>query len=153
MRLRGGPAQDEEDKVEPQSPEGKKEGPKLFQIFVHTLEGRFVTMEVHDNMRIAELKESIARKTRVRAEGQLLFARGKLLEEETTVKQCGLGKLAKVNLWCRLSGGTARDMEERVMVTLAAINVRKRLMAKLEQLLDMCDEHAIDMLLLSEIGQ
>jgi exonuclease III len=67
-----------------------------------------------------------------------------------------LTKLVTIDLTLRLRGGPAlmgEQEEEETIVTIASINMRKGLMGKLDQLLDECDEHAIDLALLSEIGQ
>jgi hypothetical protein len=139
-----------------QPPRISETAPEIFQVFVRNLKGKSLTIETHGDMKVAEFKQIVERKNGGRAEFQRLLSRGRILDDEQSIGQYGLTKLVTIDLVIRLRGGPAREeveAEEETIATVAAINMRKGLMGKLDPLLDACDEHAIDFALVSEIGE
>jgi len=89
LRLRGG---------------GPGEG-SVKQIFIKTLQGKQITLEVTDNDTIDSIKQKIFEKEGIPADQQRLVFNGKQLEDGHTVADYQIGPDSSLHLVLRLRGG------------------------------------------------
>ena len=85
--------------------EGRAPAPSSMQVFVKTLVGKTIALEVEPGETIASLKSKLADKGGVPAEKQRLVFQSKQLDDERTVSDYGIQKESTLHLLLRLRGG------------------------------------------------
>jgi len=80
-------------------------GENTKQIFIKTLQGKTLTLDVKDTDTISSIKEKIYEKEGIPQDQQRLVFSGKQLEDGNTVADYGIEAESNINLVLRLRGG------------------------------------------------
>ena len=91
---------------------GNKRRKTSTQIFVKTLTGKTITIEVQDSDTIYNIKQQIQAKTDIPPDHQRLVFSGKLLENEANINAYGIQRDSTLHLVLMLRGGMNDDAQE-----------------------------------------
>jgi ubiquitin len=74
------------------------------QIFVKTLTGQTITLDISDSDKISDIKKKITSKQQIPIDQQRLVFSGKELEDDKTIEAYNIEKGSTLNLVIRLKG-------------------------------------------------
>ena len=79
------------------------------QIFIKTINGKTITLNIHENVLIAEIKNKIQEKEHIPADQQILTFKGKNMDDDKTPNDYNIQKGDTIHLSTRLRGGVTEQ--------------------------------------------
>ena len=81
------------------TPKKDENGNRIYEIYVKTLSGNYMTMEVTKVMTIGDLKKAIERKENIAEKTQkLVYGANELADDKATMDECGLEAEAQLHI-------------------------------------------------------
>merc|ERR1712080_407093 len=103
---------------------------RIMQVYIKTLTGKTVTLELEADMTVAEIKDQICMEEGIKFAQQKLTFGGKLLEDKMTVEELNLVEGQTVDLLICMQGGTTSTMDPAIVELSRKYNHDKKICRK-----------------------